>query len=251
MGATLYALALFALPVLTFVVLWKWGKWPQPVLAQTLFAVLITAVYGAVLVGSYAGPRLDDTQLRYTPPAWDFAAANVSLSYNWWQTYVPIACLLLCLLFLDRVFGWLPTIMVMIVIGCLLRFSFIHLTHHSSAYTIEPALVKPVMQERGEMVALVGSTMLDNKAERMTTSYPAGPLRTSALLDDLSTEKAAKRRALLQHAEKTEHGRIHVRPLWHTWLTGIYAYHEDPLILWYPGGPPAEGLKGLQLGPPM
>lgn len=69
-----------------------------------------------------------------------------------------------------------------------------------------------------------------------SNDYPAGWLRDLPLyaaITDVVGDRVPARRV--------------IHPVWHSWLTGLYRRTGVTQDLWYPGGPPSQGLRHLEL----
>jgi len=128
-----------------------------------------------------------------------------------------------------------------------LGWQYRHITYHSPVYTRHPGQVQRVNQYKQRSLKFVYTAVECLPGIREdTTEYPAGWLDTSAVLNYADNRMYALDaiRQICARSPVLSYSR-----LWHSGVTGIYRLHATPSRVWYPGGKPRDGLKGLQLRP--
>ena len=99
------------------------------------------------------------------------------------------------------------------------------------------------VQDRDNAMALrlLRSRLLNGHRDLSNSKIPPGFMDTPPR-DDLWRPD----RRLEEYGLTEQH--IH-RPVWHTWLTGLYLVETKNAGIWYPGGKPSEAANGLSWRP--
>lgn len=210
-----YALAVLALPMLSLLVLARWGTRPRHWLAFGLTALVL---FGLLMV--FMPVFAHSPQSPVLPPAIG-AACGAAFA---WCARPPV------LRVIGIFFTW----------GATLGPHLFWLGLSSRAYTQD----HPHGSARA--ARWQAETALRHLKSGDLVALARDDLRPGERLPPGFLSEGWYRQHNLHHFVGNLR-RVERRPMWHTWLTGLASYRVVRLDLWTPGGTPEEAARGLEL----
>lgn len=213
MEGNINAIGIIITPILTAILIIKFGAMPKK-LTHILASVIITLVvycFGSAKAAHY---KCDEGQ-------------------GFFQWLIPSLCFLSNLLFIKpKIIRWIAATVVFILMFylCFKYDDLVHKDRYGGQYTGNPEWRKQLHSERIKHNLEELKKILSEASVKNDTNYPAGWLSDSEIKQLIPESKQYPKHLLDNKSVKETY------KFWHTPITRLYGVTYQRIDIWYPGG---------------